>query len=376
MRTIFLEIETESPVLLADGPPAGNLTRTLDHIPGAVVLGILAHRFSVQNENDTDTFKRLFLNGGAIFDHAYIDGALPIPQSARSCKYFGGFEHSEKSHGVVDLLLSKEQDVRCPRKANGCPHPTDYFQGYYIRRVKNGDSTWHRAEVHRRIITRSAINSKFGTAATAQLYSHEIIEEGQIFKTRITITDASLEKTMDKLTEKAFPTCIGRARSRGLGWVRVRPCNPFGPELDTQASVRAPRFRDKDGRQLFVATLLSDALFSDDYLRDITLPSISHFSSVKGLKPGQWAKEASVAFADTRMVAGFQGKPWYLPREPRLAVTAGSVIAFRAIGGGTTDYPDGDGLVRIGDRINEGYGHACLWAPFHLEFRPGKEVAS
>jgi hypothetical protein len=91
MSPFCLQIETKSPVLLADGPPAGNLTSSLDHIPGAVVLGMLAHRYIAMNGAVDETFQKIFLKGGAVFDHAYIDGALPIPLSARTCKYFDGF---------------------------------------------------------------------------------------------------------------------------------------------------------------------------------------------------------------------------------------------------------------------------------------------
>jgi hypothetical protein len=75
---------------------------------------------------------------------------------------------------------------------------------------------------------------------------------------------------------------------------------------------------------------------------------------------------------DTRLVFGFDGEPICLPREPRLAVSAGSVFLFEAK---TTDpsIPEGDGVGWIGEGNREGYGQAVLWHPFHL--RPPDALA-
>jgi hypothetical protein len=272
----------------------------------------------------------------------------------------------------VDLLLAGDQEIRCPAPDKGCGHPTDYFGGYYRT---NGNGTWKQAKVKRRIITRTAIEGAFGTAATGKLYSHDVIEEQQIFKTQITLTDAGLRTAIEQLLGKPFEACIGKARSRGLGWVSVAPCAPFQQVLQPAARLRAPLFKDKDNRPLLVVTLLSDALFSDDYLRDLTLPNIGHFEGIEGINPSDWEVDVAKAFSDTRLVAGFQGAPWHLPREPRLAVAAGSAIVFKARGTGTPSYPHkGEGFIRIGERTAEGYGRALLWAPFHDEFRPKQEA--
>lgn len=374
MKTLNLEITTQSPLLLAAGPPAGNLTNTLDHIPGAVLLGMLAHRYLVDQGADA-VFDKMFIDGGVIFDHAYIDGALPIPQSARTCKYFGGFFEPGETHGVLDLALASDAEVRCPNKPEKCKHPIDYFSGYYHQDMVADADKWTQREVKRRVITRTAIENAFGGAASGKLYSLEVIEEGQTFKTQLTITQSELVAPLEKLVDNGLEACIGKGRSRGLGWVNVRKCDPFGLNLDP-AETRAPCFKNMDGKPLLAVTLLSDALFCDDYLRDLTLPDIDHFSTVDGITISQWEKHASAAYADTRIVAGFQGHPWHLPREPRLAVSAGSVVLFVARDGLQPSCPRGDGLIRIGERIAEGYGRALLWSPFHTRFKPGKEAVS
>jgi hypothetical protein len=120
--------------------------------------------------------------------------------------------------------------------------------------------------------------------------------------------------------------------------------------------------------------LLADAIFSDQYLRDVTLPRIEDILTKDDFRYC-WEENPCEAFADTRLVAGFQGEPWHLPREPRLAVMAGSVIVFRAKDKSKSiPFPAGNGEIRIGERIAEGFGRAVLWHPFHRDFKPPKEA--
>ena len=376
MNPIFLDILTWSPLLLADGPPAGNLTTSLNFIPGGVLLGVMARRYLESGGFAADSvFKRLFLEGGAVFDNACINGAQPIPLSARSCKYDNGFTGEGDAHGVVDLLLAAPGEVRCPDRQ--CGHPVDYFSGFCRLSDANGDRRWRREKIHRRLITRTAVSEPFGTADTGRLYTQDVIEEGQTFTARIELAaDAGqAEKdALSRLVDKTFDACIGRGRSRGQGWVYVSPCEPREAPLP-HVSESAAGFVDEEGRQLLTVTFLSDAIFSDDYLRDISLPRLRHLCTrpptETNIVETEWGQAPHRVFADTRMVSGFQGAPWNLPREPRLAVTAGSVISFRAAhpGSAVTD-PAHGGEIRIGERTAEGFGRAVIWHPFHLDFRP------
>jgi hypothetical protein len=369
MKTFWIEIATESPVLLADGPPAGNLTKTLDFIPGSVILGLLAHSYLCRDGKRAEDphFEALFLEGKAFFDNGHLEGAQPIPQSARTCKYFEGFKGQKGGHGVWDLLLHPGGELRC--EAPDCGKPLDYFHGGVAGKIlPDGTADWQRLEVDKRVITRTAISAHFGIAASGKLYSHEVIEEGQRFIARI-VAPQELESVVSELLDKPFEACIGRGRSRGQGWVRVMQCDPAGEPLNAAAE-RAPGFLGQDGHPLLAVTFLSDALFCDDYLRDITLPTLDHLFEDHEFKK-YWEPVAADAFTETRLVSGFQGPPWNLPREPRLAVCAGSVMAFKL------RYKDaeiprlaGDGEIRVGDRTAEGFGRAVLWHPFHDHFRP------
>jgi hypothetical protein len=115
-----------------------------------------------------------------------------------------------------------------------------------------------------------------------------------------------------------------------------------------------------------VVTLLTDGLFQDNYLRDTTAPSLDDLVPL-GINSKDWNHEVATAFMDTRIVFGFDGEPIHLPRQPRLAVAAGSVFLFAAKDNcPNPKIPTGDGVGWIGDRNSEGYGQAVLWHPFHL----------
>ena len=358
MKKIAVSITTKSPLLLSAGPPAHNLIETLDVIPGNTLRGLLAQRYLDKGGRpEDDHFQRLFLSEEARFGFARIEGCQTIPLSARSCKYHGGFKRDDQGHGVIDLLLSDDKEVRCPR----CNQPVDYFEGFW------DPATCKKSDIRKRLIIRTAVNPVLGSASSGQLYGQRVIESGQTFQAIIEVS-VDLAGVLEELISGQFIARIGTGRSRGQGWVDVKQGSLNLPSWGT-ARERFERFK----RKVLVVTLLSDAIFHDEYLRDCTAPDISFLKSM-GIKQGDWESGPSLAYASSRMVFGFDGMPLQLPRVPRLAVTAGSVFLFKTENGREPDIPDGDGIGWIGDNNREGFGQAVLWHPFHLD--PEKEVVS
>lgn len=371
MKVIGIGLTTAAPVLLAAGPPAGNLLETLEFIPGNAIRGLLAASY-VRIHNLAEAardrvFQRLFLTGETRYGFAYIEGAQVIPLSARTCKYDGGFLQ-DQGHGAVDLLLTKSNgSCRYDSDGSECGHSLDYLQGFYQVRE-------HREKkVKKRLITRTAIDPRRGTAATGQLYSQRVLSEGQTFAGFIEIPD-DLEATMQELIAQTRPAGIGTGRSRGQGWVKIEAMAWEEPDWG-DARERAAAFHTIAGKLSLSITLLSDALVQDDYLRYGTAPRLQDLlplSSPGGIIPEEWesSPDPSLTFAGHRLVSGFDGEPWHLPREPFRAVVAGSVFSFLAK---VEDphVPPGVGLGWIGVNNREGFGRAILWHPFHKQ--PDKE---
>lgn len=178
MKTLTVQIVLQSPTLLAAAPPASNLTETLLFVPGNTVRGLLAYRSLDQGRNPSDNvFQRLFVQGEARFGCACINGALPIPLSARSCKYDPGFTKDSGGHGMIDLLLAGNEEKRCTYvfQRHLCGQAVDYAQGFY------DPHGFCKVSVKTRLITRTAIDPTRGAARTGQLYSQRVLAEEQTF---------------------------------------------------------------------------------------------------------------------------------------------------------------------------------------------------
>lgn len=354
MKTVGLDILLQSPALLAAAPPASNLTETLLFIPGNTVRGLLAKRYIDLRSTADGDFEKLFVTGEARFGFAWPKNAQVIPSSARSCKYQSGFK-ADQGHGVVDLLLSGPEEKRCTE----CNRSIDYFQGFWnimqFYKVPVEDCT--------RLITRTAIDPTRSAPRSGQLYSQRVLEEGLSFHANIEVP-ADLVNLLTPLLDNSFVGRIGTGSSRGQGWVNVTR-NDLTPTDWENAEKRYERFCQRETAPVLVVTLLSDGLFRDDYLRDRTGPTIGDLLPL-GIVPEDWCSHPTRAFMDPRLVFGFDGKPIFLPRQPRLAVAAGSVFLFCAKQN-SPYIPPGEGIGWIGEQNREGYGQAVLWHPFHLQ---------
>ena len=364
MKTLTVQIVLQSPTLLAAAPPASNLTETLLFVPGNTVRGVLAYRSLDRGRDSSDpVFQRLFVQGEARFGCAYITGALPIPLSSRSCKYDPGFTNDLGGHGMIDLLLAGSEEKRCTHVSRGhaCGQAVDYAQGFY------DPHGFCKAPVKTRLITRTAIDPTRGAARTGQLYSQRVLAEEQTFTATVEVSD-ELHAPLQALLDPPFSSRLGTGGSRGQGWAEVS--QEANGNLNWGAAAdRFQRFRAaQKGLSVLAVTLLSDSFFHDDYLRDTTAPSLDDLIPL-GIDPKDWNPDphARTGFMDTRLIFGFDGEPIRLPRQPRLAVAAGSVFLFHAKDGvSNPTVPAENGIGWIGDRNSEGYGRAVLWHPFHL----------
>lgn len=156
MTSVPVKIVLQTPVLLAATPPAFNLVETLPFIPGNTIRGILARKYLETGKSSDTTFQQLFISPTVKYGFARIDGAQPIPLSARSCKYDGGFRNDKDKHGVIDLLLADDGEIQCsyrrsPNRAV-CNQAIDYFQGFW------NPETYQKVSIKTRLITRTAID--------------------------------------------------------------------------------------------------------------------------------------------------------------------------------------------------------------------------
>lgn len=397
MMTIQLTLRAATPLALRAGWERDEAD-TLAYIPGSTLLGALAgaHRllFPKQDEQFNAFFLRDQVSYGnaypASFRHGDLDvqctlPVVPLPNSARSCKRFGGFrddaDAANTCHGASDHLLpwavfalSGGEKIAPLKDVQECPQcfsPMDRFTGFYRQ---GGDSRLGKAKERRRLQTRTGISRLRGTVAEGILYQRQVLAQGSVFSTTIGVTP-DLADSLAAFIEDAAQSGllrVGTGRTRGLGRLGVTETIPLGEPADAGATIegRIAAF-NRDLRMLARTYSLS----APDYYVPITLTSDLLLPDALGRWRAQLDTETLAAAglpgarllhvaAGTRRLMGWNSLLG-LPRPAAHAISMGSVFLFAF-----DQRPDFAALARLeqdglGHRRAEGFGRLRVADTFH-----------
>lgn len=398
-------VQLVSPVCLAAAVPAGNLTRTLEYIPGSTVRGVLAALYLESGKPADAIFERLFLTGEVTYGNLCLNGAAPSPLSARSCKHEPGFI-DDRGHGVVDWLLpsfaqqrGKDSNlaVSAPRheacadtsKGSVCGAPLESFAHFYFPLMSNRKSM--ETSKLRRIITRSATDDRLQTAEQGLLYSLEVLDpttpkvspqfRGSVTCITPDVADIALRELFQPIFERqAIKLFLGTARSRGLGEVEAVDCQPYAPpfpSLTDRLQTFNQRLHDwgvSDSHTYFSLTLHADAIIQDEYFRfHSTIPAV-FLAWEAGFSQETAARlKLEGCFTATRTVSGWNAA-LRAPKTDATAIKMGAAFLYSAEGLNEQDLIDKLARVEaygLGARRTEGFGRVVVCDPFHLD--AGKE---
>lgn len=405
MTTYQLKLRTRSPLVIAARHAAiGGATQTLDYIPGSVLRGALAAALLGEGHRvDSTIFQSLFVRNLVRFGNLYPSQAgiaaasWPLPATAWSCKIHEGFLPEEgelpsplDGHGVMDTLASQLADTwsqheRCTRTRCGCQR--EPIAGYYVQKKKG---TYVRPQPDRRLITRTAIDGRWGSARSSYLYTVEAIEEDQDFIGFIHASKDASDAVLAAFQRKGrSPLRLGLGRSRGLGEVEIvgAPSQISGHlGLDQPLSERCQRPELNNGlhkltpdRFAFSITLYSDAILPDDFARyqsslnDSAWRRLVRFAGQPPSGSTAWPQSVRYAWGATairpvynwRFAAG-----WGKRSSEEMAVARGSVFVFTAE---VAEQPGVLALLEqfeangIGRRRAEGFGEIVVGHPWHQE---------
>ncbi len=398
--TLDIQITLKSPLVTGTDREYPIFSETREYIPGGTLRGSLARLMREMGaEDDFDALFEVNVHDTPIFENVYvaseISSASPLPLSARTCKYHGGFSTNrhKKCHGIGDILIRQAvfEDVLlnqnalvpflyqplCPVCREDVDRPSTSF-------YKMISGTYHAASVPVRRQARTAINRKRYTAADQLLYTIETIEAGAItegeqkptiFRGKVHCTNsqkAILERWLPKIN------WVGSGRSRGLGQVVLKLVNgEHNPPLAERlaafdeavhqelafyrrvANVAPP---DKNKTHFFSLNLLSPAILSD-----CGVPSTDPDLSDLGLEAGN----ASVyrAFTDQETIGGWHlGQDRY--RRTMLATSNGSVYLIQTSGLSLSDLEEklkSIEIVGLGTERERGFGRVLISSPFHYK---------
>lgn len=428
MKQIILAVKARSPIAVRADQAEDGSTSAL-YIPGTTLAGSLAAAYRLLHSERSDAFAELFLKERISFPFLYpalfkksalgIDSSnlpvVPLPKTAQTCKRFPGFrpvlkeDTNEERHGIRDSLLDwaafsllEQSNASIPdlldsleqHKDCHCKQPMDHISGYY-RRDRFKPQVMMKADVHTRLQTRTGIDRTWGVVEEGVLYNRQVFDENMRFWGKVILPDELSESFCAFLEEadKEEVIRIGTGRTRGLGFIGMKPVEAKRPGLESfkarlekfDAALKDRLVRahvEKHDAFYFAIALYSPTILSDEFLRyrktldaatlmRLLFPdeviSKDQQKSASG-EQGGWLKSVYRSVSVER-IAGWS-ELWGTPRAIDYALTTGSTFLFAS--SRSLDDRLLQALYRleetgIGRRTAGGFGRICVSDPFHLE---------
>ena len=386
---------------------AGNLYESHLEIPGSTVRGAFVAIF-LQQGNNSASIPQWFENPAIRFSPLRpvpMEGevpeglaVLPVPRSARSCKYDGGLP--EGGHGVYDLLLKVAQPLSEGHEELDCPEchaPIEPLDTPWL--LANFATKYGRDyKPDLRLATHVGIGAigteEMNTAMEGRLFSLQCFPAGTEFRGWIAVRDENGEKARERA--EALLKAVGFERNTSGQWqlenLRVgRRSSTYGAlkvtawlkdETPWQESHRPFETRWKAYQEqlpeklsmekaqenfFFSVTLVTETILLDDFLRPYRVLTSREVERRLGLEEGTVRSLAS--FARPCLVSGWN-TAHRLPKERDMAIAAGSVFLFSVPR--SVDEEKLKGALKrweeegIGWRRSEGFGQVLICDPWHL----------
>jgi CRISPR-associated protein Csx10 len=404
---VILKADAKTGIAIPRRFEAGNLYESHWEIPGSTVRGAFVAVFLQQGKNSEENIPQWFETPAIRFSPLRpvpMEGevpdelaVLPVPRSARSCKYDAGLP--EGGHGAYDMLLKVAQppseeyeELTCPEcRAPIEPLDTPWLLANFVTGYGRDYKPDLRLATHVGI---GAIGTKeMNMAMERRLFSLQSFPVGTEFRGWIAVRDEDEGKAREKAED--LLKAIGFERDTGGQWklenLRVgRRSSTYGA-LTVTAWVRGEAPWEKSHRPFeerweayqkqlsklpiegaqdsffFSVTLVTDTILLDDFLRPYRVLTTWEVEKRLGMEEGSVRSLAS--FARPCLVGGWQ-TAHRLPKERDMAIAAGSVFLFsvsRSVDEGKLKKAlkrwEDEG---IGWRRSEGFGQVLICDPWHL----------
>lgn len=375
MKRLSIKLYNHTPFSVASSRSVSNIQESLDFIGGTLIRGAIAKKWLEEGKPDND-FKEIFTIDKVSFGNLYIDDSKPIPLSAFSCKYYGGFRWDNGNHGVMDKLLSLirfENGIKISDEIFHCYHienekeccaPMKKFNGYYIYDFSKG--LFKHVKVKKRLINHTGISHISETALENALFSQEVVESGQTFKGEIQIHDDKYLKKITDLITNFDIVYLGSDKSTGFGKFSITYSEiDDNPDNKNKMKNRISKFNDKldinNGKTYFSITLQSDMIITDKYMRYKNFIQEDDLVGIPEL-------EFIYGIAESRLIQGWNAMA-KLPKEDVTAIEKGSIFVF------SVNTLNNDILNKlydfetkgIGKKTGEGFGRLSICDSFHID---------
>ena len=411
-------LEAQSPLLLSDILPAGNVQSSRLFVAGSVLRGAIAKAIlsplglwrhsgqPIQSISVPEQFHTVFLKepcarfgflypvreaGNMLGDRE----AFPLPLTVYTCKTHKGFA-GQGGHGVFDRLMEMLRQeaggktggrVGCPE----CDERLDRMRGYGTRSREDGANTYAQVKIAPRSFVRVGLNRMTETAEERILYTLEALvpgtgregEEKPLSFVGYWVMSPDQWKALQELLKQhnlaQNGTCllrIGTARARGMGLVRLY-LQDMSTELPAvEAKLDAFQPKDEKGEPLdrarlyFALTLRAPVLLYDSKGQPTTTITPELLKAYVSQVPGSLEFLSKASVMEQEIWTGWS-PAWGLPKPVTPAMAAGSVLAFRA------PMEERNAVLAflqeieengLGERLAEGWGEVVACDPFHIIF--------
>ncbi|MCR5765238.1 MAG: hypothetical protein K6G09_04585, partial [Treponema sp.] len=238
MGELYFKIELLDDVVLSQKTATVGNHKSLDYIPGSVLLGVAAARS--YSTVSADVAWQLFHSSKLRFYNAYPlvnnNRTIPVPLSF----------HKEK-----EPVLGKEKDIFnfvCEEGKKGITGQPRQLRSGYLNLLGKKDSECDAEKINIVLSSltsrmRTAIDEKTGTAAKSQLYGYESLNAGQVFMGKIEWDDSveTSAKNVLELFESEAGEIIHIGRSKTASYGRAKLSKITNPESkDKKAAPNEP----------------------------------------------------------------------------------------------------------------------------------------
>ena len=350
MKGLRVYIKALEPLIISNGTTEGMAHKTLEYVPGNMLLGALASRWKMMHPglipDDSAEFNAIFIDGCVSFGHAVPNcagrPASPTPLSFQYNKHgssLPSLEEEEKNDCLVVNQLKKPAEPR-PVSSDEKPAKFKSLSSAFLDVTSK-----HIPKVSRIQTMHVAIGAKERKAEDSRLFGYAAIASGIEFCTTIYCAEEYFEP-LKQLLEKGSYLQLGHSRSAGYGTVQV---------MDLQDCPAPQGFT--------VSPLVEHTL----YLESAFFPEKSWQSPREGLLACLDKYLGSVQLLDEKVYArplrleAFNSF-WHLPRATRIGFLQGSIFTFSSKDGGTLPWAIGKSQV-------EGYGRIVLDPAFLNDYQ-------
>lgn len=369
-QRVEIELELETPVAIA-ARTLGNVTETLDFVPGSYLLPHITKILSSEVAN-----VRAAVAAGEIqvlTATPEISGTRgwPVPAVLAHKKVGGGFE---KQRTIINRLKEAPDDLK-ELPSDSSPQMKNYRVGYVgtetdLKTTTGADKLPGYQKTPTTLLTHNTVEDRVQrpTENVGGVYSREAIapavklrSELRWYKT-VSLSGPLLQSLHGRVR-------LGASRKDDYGAAQL---SVVGKPKDLEAAFAAQE--TADNKERLTVWLLSDVLLRDERLRQTTLIETLREaleaqlnegppSQAITLKEAETRKDYLSSLLDTRRIDSWH-EGWGLPRPSLIAIKAGSVTVFE-VTSGTLDEECLKMVQRagIGERRGEGYGQLCFNHP-------------